>query len=545
MNEPFDLATSRLMPEASCSPLDCPAEASFVDLLAGQLPPAEADDLKAHLERCRACSGLVDALRSLATEEAEPTGSADAATAMAFAREMADETTSRAGAIVDRKYRLVRWIGCGGMGVVYEALHTGTGRQVAVKLLHGRLRERGRDAERRFRREARAACVVGGRHFVEVFDAGEDEATGELYIVMALLRGEDLQRLVRRVGALLPDVALLVAAEALAGLARLHGAGIVHRDIKPANLFLAVEEDGEVSVKVLDFGLAKLSEGGPNVGPSAELTGAGGVLGSPLYMSPEQVESSTSVDHRTDLWSLGSALYFALTGRAPFEHVENIMALAVAIHSSTAPPVRELAPWVPPELGKVVRRALEVDPAKRFSSASEMAEAIHALLPGGSSLRREMLVGISAEARAEATPLPMPGAPKADASDDAGSPGERSRGFRLQTAGGSRRSTRIVVSAAALLAVAASGLVAVGNRESVATPSPPSSAEPAPAAAAAQSVTVASVAVASIASSPAPPTTVTATASAPAPRPMPPLRASKRGSPPKPPEKAEEPSGIF
>ncbi len=286
------------------------------------------------------------------------------------------------------------------MGAVYEAEHAGTGRRVAVKLIRGHLLERSRDAESRFRREAKAAATTESPHIVAVLDAGQDEATGDLYLVMEQLHGEDLQHLVDRVGPLPPDVALRVAAQALAGLAKAHEAGIVHRDVKPANLFLVRGDDGEVTVKVLDFGIAKVKPDALRV-TSTGLTEAGGLLGSPLYMSPEQMQSSRSVDARTDLWSLGSALHCALTGRAPFHHVENVLELALAVSSAVGPPpVRRLAPWVSPEVAEVVRRALAVDADQRWPTAAAMLEAIRALLPAGVALREEMLTGVSPEARA-------------------------------------------------------------------------------------------------------------------------------------------------
>ncbi len=152
---------------------------------------------------------------------------------------------SAVGRTIDRKYALLRLLGRGGMGEVYEADHLGTGRRVAVKLIHGERLERGAEAEGRFRREARAVGAAHSPHIVEVLDAGEDAETGDLYLVMEHLRGEDLQHLLDRVGPLPPVVALRIAAQALVGLARAHEAGIVHRDIKPANIFLARGDGGD------------------------------------------------------------------------------------------------------------------------------------------------------------------------------------------------------------------------------------------------------------------------------------------------------------
>src|SRR5689334_4031844 len=163
------------------------------------------------------------------------------------------------GSMLDRKYRLVQLLGKGGMGSVYEAEHTGTGRHVAVKLISRRLLSHGSEGPRRFRREARAAGTIDSPHIVQILDSGSDDASGSLYLVMEYLHGEDLQRLIDRVGPLPPEVALRVVAQALLGIQKAHEASIVHRDIKPANLFLAKRDDGEVTVKLLDFGIAKVT----------------------------------------------------------------------------------------------------------------------------------------------------------------------------------------------------------------------------------------------------------------------------------------------
>src|SRR5262249_29336257 len=146
------------------------------------------------------------------------------------------------------------------------------------------------------------------------------------------------------------------AAQALVGLVAAHAAGIVHRDIKPANLFLSRGDAGEVTVKLLDFGIAKVT----HEPPRAVLTRTAGLLGSPLYMAPEQMQNSKAVDGRADLWSIGSALYCALAGRAPFAHVANVFELLPAIRAGGAPPLWDLAPWVPPETAAAVHRALAV-----------------------------------------------------------------------------------------------------------------------------------------------------------------------------------------
>jgi serine/threonine-protein kinase len=372
---------------------DCPPDDAFVDLLDGRLAELDAARVRRHAEGCSTCEALLAELTKSATVHAR--------TDDQIARELfRGPAASSAQRTLDQKYALLRLLGRGGMGEVYEAEIVGTGRRVAVKLIHARLIERGVEAESRFRREARAAGATHSAHIVEVLDSGEDKETGDLYLVMEHLRGEDLQHLIAHAGPLLPDVALRIAAQALVGIAAAHDAGIVHRDIKPANLFLVRGEGGEVTVKLLDFGIAKVTHGPLKAALTAGLTRTDGLLGSPLFMSPEQMQSSKGVDERTDLWSLGSVLYAALTGRAPFAHIENVFELLPAIRAEAAPPLRDLAPWVSPETAAAVQRALAVDPDRRYPSAAVMLEEIQALLPGGSALRDEMLTGVSPEALA-------------------------------------------------------------------------------------------------------------------------------------------------
>jgi eukaryotic-like serine/threonine-protein kinase len=314
------------------------------------------------------------------------------------------------GATLGHRYELVRLLGQGGMGSVYEAEHRESRARVAVKVLHGHLLAADGEGPRRFHREAEAARAIRSEHVVQVLDAGTDEATGQLYLVTEHLEGEDLQRLLDRTGALAPDAALRVAWQALAGLGEAHAAGVVHRDVKPANIFLARGPDGAVTVKILDFGIAKVRVDPLALPGAAGLTTTGGILGSPLYMSPEQVQSSRDVDHRTDLWSLGCVLYASLAGRAPHQHLASIGQLLVAICVSPAPPLAEIAPWVPPAIADVVGAALEIDPDLRYPSAAAMRDALRPLVPSG-ALDLEMLVPSGELPREVVSPRPRPATP--------------------------------------------------------------------------------------------------------------------------------------
>ncbi|WP_437923013.1 protein kinase [Sorangium sp. So ce291] len=326
------------------------------------------------------------------------------------------------GQTIDSKYRLVRLLGEGGMGAVYEAEHATAHRRVAVKVMSGRPLTAGGDGVQRFRREARAASAIDSEHIVQVLDAGTDEATGISYIAMELLRGEDLQQRIDASGPLPPDVALRVGAQALAGLQKAHEARIVHRDIKPANLFLARRGDGSLAVKILDFGIAKILADPRIVPHTTGLTNTGSLLGSPLYMSPEQVLNGRDVDHRADLWSLASALYCALAGHAPYQQVGTVGKLVSTICSTPPLPLHEVAPWVPLEVARVVHGALALDPGARYPSAAAMLEAMRPLLPSGTALNPSMMAPAPGVNRPTASEPARPEAARDIAATDAAEP---------------------------------------------------------------------------------------------------------------------------
>ena len=219
------------------------------------------------------------------------------------------------GTVLDDRYHLTRLIGVGGMGVVYEAVHLRTERCVAVKVIANR-DETEDDDELvvRFQREAKAAGRLDTRYIGQILDAGRDPTSDRLFIVMELLAGSDLKNVVLALGPLPHELALRIAAQACMGLQHAHAADVVHCDIKPANLFLARQEGGEVIVKLLDFGVAKLP---PELLRNLADTGtaaSGPLLGAPRFMSPEQANGLRTLDHRLDLWSLGAVLYEAPSG---------------------------------------------------------------------------------------------------------------------------------------------------------------------------------------------------------------------------------------
>jgi len=283
------------------------------------------------------------------------------------------------------------------MGAVYSAERIEDGTRLALKVIEND--ELDEAAARRFQREGRAAGTLENEHIVKVLETGTDDSSGHLYMAMELLEGEDLQALVDRIGPLEPHVALAIVVQALEGLAVAHEAGIIHRDIKPSNIFLCRRDDEKITVKLLDFGIAKVTADPLQSGQSAGLTATGNLLGSPLYMSPEQVLNSKDVDVRTDVWAMGSTLYCALSGRAPHAAVDSIGKLLITICSAPSPSLTTQAPWVDLALVSVVERSLQLDRERRPASAREMLRALEPLLSPGFTLTCSSLVAISDETR--------------------------------------------------------------------------------------------------------------------------------------------------
>ena len=279
-------------------------------------------------------------------------------------------TVLDAGHTIAGKYRLVRPLARGGMGAVWVAQHAQLDTLVAIKLMDPALADSS-DARARFEREAKAAAMLSSSHVALTHDYGID---GDVpYIAMELLDGEDLETRLTRVGRLGVATTAKIVGQVCKALRRAHDAGLVHRDLKPANIFLARVDDDEV-VKILDFGVAKVT--GPTIVDSATRTGS--LIGSPHYMSPEQVRRSRLVDHRTDLWAVGVIIFRCLTGRMPFDG-EEVGDVLVGICSDPIPAPSSVEASLGKDVDDFVQKALDRDINGRFQSARELAHACYAL----------------------------------------------------------------------------------------------------------------------------------------------------------------------
>jgi eukaryotic-like serine/threonine-protein kinase len=276
------------------------------------------------------------------------------------------------GAILAGRYRLEEVVGYGGMGSVWRATHTGLGEQVAVKLVSANF-ARSKEALRRFDTEAKSAAKLRSRHVPHVFDNGVLE-DGTPYLVMELLRGESLAARLGRHGVVPLPETVSILEQCCRALTRAHSLGIVHRDIKPENVYLAqsVDDDGYI-VKVLDFGIAKVTSSLSDDGRSSTRTGT--LLGTPLYMSPEQARGLRTIDSRTDLYSLGLVTFTMLTGRLPFSG-ETLGDLLLQICSEPLPKLRAAAPALPPAMEDWFQKACARQPDDRYPTAQAFIEAL-------------------------------------------------------------------------------------------------------------------------------------------------------------------------
>jgi len=297
--------------------------------------------------------------------------------------------SNREGATIGGKYRIRRLVASGAMADVFEATHVEIGKRVALKLMNGRTAASA-ECVSRFRREARAASAIESEYTVEVFDAGTDPEHG-LYIATEFLVGEDLETHIARVGLVEEERAAAIAYQVARGLAKIHANGVIHRDLKPGNVFLTARDDGTLLTKVLDFGISIMRESaqeGASCNPDdTTLTEVGKTLGTPQYMSPEQIEALPDIDGRADVWSLAALLFEMLVGVPPYAGAKSALDVMLRILREDAPSLHTVAPLLRPALCALVDRGLARDRRRRPQAgefASALLDAFPDLGPGSS-----------------------------------------------------------------------------------------------------------------------------------------------------------------
>jgi serine/threonine protein kinase len=375
------------------------------------------------------------------------------------------------GTTVAGKFRILRPLGQGGMGAVYVVEHVITRHERALKLLHPDMAAVPEVVDR-FLREASAAGHIGSEHIVETFDAGTLE-NGAPYLVMELLRGETLSERLARAEIPLAELVPILE-QACSGIQAAHDAGIVHRDLKPDNLFVT-ERQGRPFVKILDFGISKFD---PSRSGELSVTREGAALGTPYYMSPEQILGSRAVDHRTDVYALGVVLYECLTRRKPFE-AETLPMLTVLIHEGRYTPIRAFRPELPAGFDQVAERAMQRQPEQRFQSMRELAAALGAVQGRTSSnlaLEQTTLSQPPAAEGAADAPSPLAGESSVHAESALRDPklGTSALGVSIRPPVPERKAARgLLVAGVALVAVVGAGVAALslvkGNDEAAAS----------------------------------------------------------------------------
>ena len=426
----------------------------------------------------------------------------------------------REGEVLAGKYRVERVLGRGGMGIVVAAHHLQLDEKVAIKFL---LPEAVSNAEviGRFVREARAAVRIKSEHVARVSDVGTLE-DGAPYMVMEYLEGSDLAGWLKEHHVLPIEQAVEFVLQACEAIAEAHALGIVHRDLKPANLFVVRRADGLWSIKVLDFGISKVVALDAS-GPDANLTRTTAVMGSPLYMPPEQLAASKTVDARADIWALGVILYELITGEAPFAG-ETLPEVCIKIAIEAPRGMRDLRADVPQALEAVVLRCLEKERARRYLNVAELALALVDFGPKRARNSVERIARTIQAAGLSASALSLPGSERSDAAPATSGVGTDAPWGRTTDALPRRtvKGWAVVLGAGVLFAL--SGL-ALGVRQGRSPSLPPDSAP------AAASVSAAQRASAAPSLSPPPTASTSAVAPVTAPQISPVTRGSIEASP--------------
>ncbi len=370
------------------------------------------------------------------------------------------------GDVLAGKYRVERVLGVGGMGVVVAAHHVQLDTKIALKFLLPSMLSN-REAVARFSREARAAVRIMSEHVARVIDVGTLE-NGAPYMVMEYLEGGDLAAWLQQRGPLPIEQAVEFVLHACVAIAEAHGLGIVHRDLKPANLFCIRRSDGQLSVKVLDFGISKVSELSRGSEPSGmSVTKTSALMGSPLYMSPEQMQSAKGVDAQTDIWALGVILYELLTGHVPFDG-EAVPEVAIKVAMQPPTPLRGFRPEVPVALEAVVLKCLEKDRLNRYPNVAELAIALAEFAPKRARASIERITNTIQASGLSVSALAMPPSPLAQRTATAISAGTMSPvghttpGVTATTAP-PRRGLVMGIALAGILVVGGAGVVILGR----------------------------------------------------------------------------------
>mgnify|MGYP000016914443 FL=1 len=323
----------------------------------GTLPKDETARAMGHITACDACRIAVSDASFDAMETDDSIGD----------ESIKSPEPLSSGQLVEDLYRVEGVLGRGGMGTVYAARHTKGGYLVAIKVM---VHTSGSGVVR-FLREAETCRKLTSEHVARVFGASK-LPSGAPYLVMEYLAGEELAAIIKRGPVPIRDAALYLS-QVCAGLQEAHSLGVVHRDIKPENLFVTKRPDGSPVVKVIDFGVSKITR--TNLDSESSLTATQALLGTPSYMAPEQLMAAKNVDARADLWSVGVVLYELLTGKLPFVG-SNILALMHATTTTTPQPISSLRPDVPVEIDECVAGCLQHDPQRRYARIDEVAAVL-------------------------------------------------------------------------------------------------------------------------------------------------------------------------
>jgi serine/threonine-protein kinase len=376
----------------------CPDEATILAFGRGEGDPALRRLVTEHMTECDECRSLVSAVvRSSsmvpAARPVEPVLEPTVPVAMTA------ESPVKTGEVLAGKYVIERVLGAGGMGVVVAAWHVQLEQRFALKFLLPAACAVP-DAIARFLREGKAAARITSEHVARVIDTGVLDG-GAPYLVMEYLEGKDLGR----AGILAPEDAVEYVLQAAEAIGEAHVLGIIHRDLKPANLFLAARKDGSPLVKVLDFGISK-AVGEPSTN-TPQLTGTAMMMGSPRYMSPEQMVSAKDVDTRTDVWALGVILYELVTGEAVW-HADTVQGLCALIASAPAPKLRAKAPHAPAILEDVIARCLAKSPGDRLPSVADLALLLAPIASAPAQTSIDRILRIAGRSRSVPIPKPPP-----------------------------------------------------------------------------------------------------------------------------------------